>query len=141
DPLAGLRANRGRYVAAALTIVRAWLASGETGKAPVGSFGQWCRLVRDPLIWLGEQDPLNSMAELRGKDPKRLRRLRLDAIWDVEFGKRGVELARVIKHALDRGNDGELLHRELNDALGEIATDEKGALSARKLRWWLEKNG
>jgi hypothetical protein len=36
----------------------------------VVGFEQWSRLVQQPLIWLGEQDPSGGMDELRALDPK-----------------------------------------------------------------------
>ena len=71
DPIERVMANRGAYVAAALTIA---LAYRETGKRaacdPIASYGQWSRVVREPLIWLGEDDPVRSMERTRDMDPE-----------------------------------------------------------------------
>ena len=50
---------------------------------PLGSFVEWSALVRDPLIWLGEPDPVLSLETLRESDP------RLDSVAAVlaQFGK------------------------------------------------------
>ncbi|MEO8467995.1 MAG: PriCT-2 domain-containing protein, partial [Gammaproteobacteria bacterium] len=52
-------ANRGALLAAALTIVRAFVVAGspKQGVIPLPSFERWSALVRDPLMWLGLADP------------------------------------------------------------------------------------
>lgn len=67
DLLAHVRDNRDEIVAAGLTIVRAYLAAGSptVNVSPLGSFESWSRLVRAPLVWLGETDPLQSQVSLR----------------------------------------------------------------------------
>jgi RepB DNA-primase from phage plasmid len=61
--------NRGAYVAAALTIVRAYLAADAPSVCgPFGSYAGWSRMVRSPLIWLNEPDPIISMEGIRGED-------------------------------------------------------------------------
>jgi putative DNA primase/helicase len=71
DPLARVQAERGRYIAAALTIVRAYLAAGSPGKCPAhGSFGDWSDRVRSALVWLGCADPVGTITELRDDDPE-----------------------------------------------------------------------
>jgi hypothetical protein len=61
--------NRGTYVAAALTIVRAYLAAGSPPVCgPFGSYAAWSTMVRSPLIWLDEPDPIISMEGIRDED-------------------------------------------------------------------------
>jgi putative DNA primase/helicase len=62
NPIETVKAERGKYIAAVLTVIRAYLVSGEPVKCtPLGSYGMWSRMVREPLIWLGEADPVDSM--------------------------------------------------------------------------------
>jgi putative DNA primase/helicase len=69
DALEIAGANRGIYVAAALTIVRAYFTAGTPRVCgPLGSYGAWSRMVRSPLVWLGEPDPIKSMDDLREED-------------------------------------------------------------------------
>ena len=57
---------RPELVSAALTVVRAYLAAGAPSVArPLGSFEGWDRVVRSPLVWLGEVDPVDSQDALR----------------------------------------------------------------------------
>ncbi len=52
-------AERGRLLAAALTILRAFVVAGrpQTRLAPWGSFEEWSEMVRAALVWCGEPDP------------------------------------------------------------------------------------
>jgi hypothetical protein len=69
DALDVVAADRGAYVAAALTVVRAYLCAGSPRVCPsVGSYAAWSTMVRSPLIWLGELDPMISMEGLRDED-------------------------------------------------------------------------
>jgi hypothetical protein len=61
--------DRGAYVAAALTIVRAYLAAGSPPvSGPFGSYAAWSTMVRSPLVWLNEPDPIISMEGIRDED-------------------------------------------------------------------------
>lgn len=65
-PREHVREHRAEYVSAALTIVRAWLTSGEDVHLPsMGSFERWSDVVRSALVWLGEEDPVRTQTELR----------------------------------------------------------------------------
>jgi hypothetical protein len=69
DALDIVAADRGAYVAAGLTIVRAYLAAGSPKVCPaIGSYAAWSTMVRSPLVWLGEPDPVISMEGLRDED-------------------------------------------------------------------------
>lgn len=72
NPIERVRADRGKYLAAVFTIVRAYKAAGcpRQEHKIVAGFEAWSRLVQQPLIWLGEADPFGSMEELKALDPK-----------------------------------------------------------------------
>jgi hypothetical protein len=70
DPVAEVLADRGQYVAAALTIVRGYSAAGRPNPAPrLPSFEAWSDRVRSALIWLGRPDPVGTMEAARRDDP------------------------------------------------------------------------
>jgi putative DNA primase/helicase len=72
DILATARAQREQLVAAALTILRAWHAAGTTINVdPLGSFEEWSFRIRQPLLWLDQTDPCESIATVRENDPGR----------------------------------------------------------------------
>lgn len=65
DLKAWVRQNRGRLVAACLTILRAHaLCGGPAGLVPWGSFEGWSNTVRSAVVWLGEEDPAATRDEL-----------------------------------------------------------------------------
>jgi putative DNA primase/helicase len=71
DPIATVLADRGKYIAAALTIVHAWLKTGEPDPLPpLASFEAWSHTVRSALVWLGESDPVETMETARDEDPE-----------------------------------------------------------------------
>jgi putative DNA primase/helicase len=74
DPIKMVLADRWKYLAAVLTIARAWRVAGSPrGQTePIASYGQWSDAVRFPLIWLGQEDPVDSMEEARDEDPERI---------------------------------------------------------------------
>jgi putative DNA primase/helicase len=70
NPLDDIMANRGKYIAAALTIVRAFLAAGKPVTPPsLASYDEWSTLVRAPLMWLGREDPVKTQETARKNDP------------------------------------------------------------------------
>ena len=63
--------NRSKYIAAVLTVCRAYVMAGFPDKLePLASFEGWSDLVRSSLVWLGEADPVDSVEANRGEDPE-----------------------------------------------------------------------
>jgi putative DNA primase/helicase len=143
DPVESAMAKRAELVVA-LTILRAYEVAGrpkQSGHAsPLGSFECWSDLVRDALIWLGEADPVESMNQLRKRDPI------LEAVravmgqWREAFGNQSVTAVEVIRTATKmRQNiyEGlELEHPDFRDALMAVA-GRGNALSGIALGKWL----
>jgi putative DNA primase/helicase len=73
SPFNEVMANRGRYVWAALTVVRAYMLAGLPGKPKrIGEpFAEWSDLVRGALMWLGRADPVLTQEAAREVDPRR----------------------------------------------------------------------
>lgn len=132
DPKAYCLAHRQELIAAALTLVRAWLTSGDA-KAPgkTASFEVWDDFVRQTVVWsvrrLGFDgaDPLESMQVVAADDPEQeaLREL-LDA-WLTAFGDRKVTAREVL--AACTGYAGE---SSLGIAMGAFV---HGTLSAKSI--------
>lgn len=60
--------NRAEYIAAALTVVRAAFVNEDANAIklnPLNGFEGWSEFVRRPLIWLGEQDPIDCIEKVR----------------------------------------------------------------------------
>jgi putative DNA primase/helicase len=87
DPIQTVLADRGRYIADILIIARAYLANGSkrAGMRPYGSYPGWSRLVREPLIWLSEPDPVASQIATKASDPEGARLRSIITAWHAAF--------------------------------------------------------
>jgi hypothetical protein len=82
DPVDVILADRCKYIAAAITIAKAWTAAKQpTDVSLLNGFEDWSRAVRLPLMWLGEEDPVKSQEQARAEDPERVELLRLIEQW------------------------------------------------------------
>jgi len=133
EPLSIVRAQRGRFVSLALTIIRAWIVAGRprTDCKPLNSYQAWTELVRQPLLWLGQPDPVLSVFETMAADPDRETLGRLLHAWLSAFG--GVPT--MIRKAVT----GAGAHPELNEAMLEVA-DERGEINRRRLGRWIARH-
>ena len=126
--------ERGRYVSAALTIVRAWIVAGRP-KTPASrwrAYGDWSDLCRQPLLWLGLADPTESVFEAMAEDPDRETLDRLLTAWQSVFGKTPAMVRDAVKQASAFHDE----HAELREVLHDIA-DERGEINRRRLGWWI----
>jgi putative DNA primase/helicase len=73
NPYQEILADRGKFIAAILTVVRAYLAGGDPNVdfVKLASFDAWSRFVQRPLIRLGRGDPAQSVAISEEADPDR----------------------------------------------------------------------
>lgn len=132
DPIALVRANRGRYVAAALTILRAYEVAGRpNAPAPLGSFADWSSRVRAAIIWCGEVDPVATQTGIRENDPDRCDAEAVFGAWAATIGNRAVGARDLI--------DAALLNADLREALLTVA-GVGGAVNSRRLGLWLRGN-
>lgn len=129
--------ERGRYVSAALTIVRGWIVADrpKTECKALASYGQWSDLCRQPLLWLRCADPTASAFEAMAEDPDRETLARLLTAWLVVFGKSPAMVRDAIKHAHLVHDE----HTELREVLHDIAA-ERGEINRRKLGWWIRRH-
>jgi putative DNA primase/helicase len=144
DPVRKVMAERGRYVAAALVVVRAYLQTGKPDQlSPVASFAEWSNLVRSPIVWLGHADPAASMEAAREDDPDLAELREIAGLWRNAFGTALSLTAREIVDQASRrkqddfGNSAnELVMPDLLDALVRVA-GERGAVNTKRLGKWL----
>ena len=129
--------ERGRYVAAALTIVRAWIVAGrpQTDSKSMAGYGDWSDLCRHPLLWLGLADPTESVFEAIAEDPDRETLGRLLIAWQSAFGKTAAMVRDAVKQAAAFHHE----HGELREVLHDIA-DERGEINRRRLGWWIRRH-
>lgn len=129
--------ERGRYVSAALTIVRAWIAAGrpKTSCRSLSGYTQWSDLCRQPLLWLGCADPTASVFEAMKEDPDRESLDRLLRAWQIIFGS----IPTMVRDAVMQATICQAENQELSDALRDIA-GERGEINRRKLGRWIRRH-
>ena len=95
--LASIQERRAELLADILTIWRfgrqnpAVLTRGR----PLGSYEVWCDWVRDPLMTLGCADPVERIAEVKGKDQRRRRIAEILTTWWASHGSAPVKVADI----------------------------------------------
>ena len=115
--------RRTELLAAALTIWR-WgrQATDITRGKPLGSFEQWSRWVRDPLLALGCKDPAERIGEAKQRDARRQVIADLFAIWWKKHGDRPItahELDGEVKQVVDsQGRGRQYLAAQLEKLTG-----------------------
>ena len=135
NPVHNILADRGKYVAAVLTIALAYIHAGRPERpAPLVSFEEWSDLVRGSLIWLGCADPVDTIASLSIADPARDQRANVFvALAQSLTGSFAVpDIIRTSK------ND-----ENLRGALLTVVKRKKGDeadVSPESLGWWLRRN-
>src|SRR5215472_9095936 len=130
-------ANRATYVAAGLTVMRAYLAAGAPEVCgPFGSYAEWSVMVRSPLVWLGEPDPVASIDATQAEDPELADLREWFGLWLTEFrldepyaSASFVEAARAAPIGFNPNPFKEFLLR--------VAVDKSGDISTRRLGEWL----
>jgi len=141
DPLAMIRAERGRYVAAALTILRAFHVADRPRQVnPLGSFESWSDWVRGALIWVGGADPCKTMEKVRATDPKLEALATVLRNWVTVIGEARTSVKEVIDSATSSTIDcfGRTIfqHSAFRESLLVVAGDG-GAVNSRRLGKWL----
>jgi putative DNA primase/helicase len=72
NPIEMIRRDRGKYLAAVFTIVRAFRnANLKVAVELLNDYEAWAQFVQKPLVWLGEVDPVTSQEDMRKRDPER----------------------------------------------------------------------
>lgn len=132
NPIEKVFEDRGVYIAAALTIVRAYLGAGcPDARPPLGSFEEWSRLVRSALVWLGTADPVDTMEAARAEDPEIGAMREVFAGWAKAIGPNSpVSAGDIITAA------------EANPAFKETLTAVAGdghSVNVRRLGRWLSQ--
>jgi hypothetical protein len=143
-PLVMVKDARGDYVAAGLTVLRAFFVAGKPQqRTPIGSFEDWSSWVRDALIWLGEADPCQTMEDMRGTDPKLKALTTVLEQWHAVIGEAPISVRELIDRAAEQRQPmfgkAEFIHPELHESLLVVA-GESGAINSRRLGKWIGGN-
>ena len=93
--------------------------------------------MRDPLIWLGEADPVATIEQLREENRGRGADERI-ATMAAAIGDAKVSAREIVERPEGVSPTyGGLLHPDFRGALCEVAGDRSGKLSAIRLGRWL----
>lgn len=142
NPVEEILANRGLYVAACLTIVKAYIEAGMPDKPPaLASFEDWSDLVRGSLMWLGCDDPLASMEASRSEDPDLLELKEVLAVLEAQFGTMMITAATIAQRTVERKKDeygqlGDYMYPDFRDFILR-QFGERGEVNTRKVGNWL----
>jgi len=126
DLCAWALAERPRLLAAALTILRAWVVSGRPhmGCLTWGSFEPWARMIPPAIVHAGLPDPMAAQEALESEgDPKRDALRVLLGLWPrLLGGDAGTTAKQAILQLYDRDKDGPPDGFDsLRDAIEELA--------------------
>jgi putative DNA primase/helicase len=134
DPLKDVLANRGKYIAAVLTIAAAYLAAGEPGVAceRVASFGAWSRFIQRPLVWLGHEDVAGAMRIGEALDSERAAIEEVMAAWPSDPEGKGLTVSTLVSRA--NADD------ELKNALLGVAGSRDKTINPLRLSKWLRRH-
>lgn len=134
DPVAKVMNNRGVYIAAALTICRAYILAGRPDRAPpLASFEGWSNVVRSALIWLGKADCVESINMAVAVDPERVKLRDMLSAWSAAIG-----IGKGYRYRLRDLIEASAAYPDLNAAVGAI--DSRGKPDIRSLGDWARYN-
>lgn len=127
--------ERERYVTAALTIIRAWKAAGCPASecTPLAGYREWSDLCRQPLLWLGCNDPVTSVFNVIDEDPERETLGRLLSSWHSAFGCKPTQIREAIAIT------GKGRFPELAEVLQDIGS-LRGEINPRRIGRWFSRN-
>jgi len=157
-PIEMVLADRGKYIAAVLTIVRAYQQAGYPNSLPtLASYNQWSLMVRSALVWLDRADPAETIEISRANDPELVSLNAVVTAWRIAVNvgetKTAGELVKLadaqenVPIKDENGNEvkdelGVVVteftykHPDLRDALDMVARGRRG-LDATLLGKWL----
>jgi putative DNA primase/helicase len=134
DLPAHLAANRKQLLTAALTILRAYHMAGRPPQdvRRWGGFDQWSREIREPLVWLGLDDPCATREQIIASDPDRESAAEVLRAWQAAF----VDRMMLVRDVVAAAQDGD--HDELKQALLMVTAkrDQSNHIDARRLGIW-----
>jgi putative DNA primase/helicase len=86
-----------------LTVLRAWHVARRNERIVLpafGSFEEWSRRIREPLVWLGHADPCETITKVRENDPTRIALNAVLVQWKENLGFTPHTVQQVIGRAL-----------------------------------------
>lgn len=121
--------HRVKLLMAALTIIRAHQQSGHRGPTALPSFEKWSRIVRDPLLWLGMADPVETQDDETEDDSDGLTEA-FDLL-GTTFAGQWFSAADIVSKVGSFGDTDGKIARTLQEA------GCADAMSVQKISYWL----
>ena len=147
DPLKMVRERRGEYVAALLTMRRAYHVSGKNVNFDSHcGYEQWSNSIGGTVKWLGLKDPFDSVELVKERDPEKSVLMVIMDEWGKAIGSSKVKCSEVIAKAVEediQGDDknGFIRNRRypaFYDALTQVAGGQDGNISTKRLGKYLD---
>lgn len=151
DPVARVAERWLYYRAAALTVLRGFLADGAPhgGEGQVGGYEQWDALIRQAVVWIkdnglapfGLTDPADAVAANYEADPETRKLRALLEGWQSQFGDKSIrvgDLVSSVEPVAFQDCEPES-QAELREAMQEIA-GEPEKINRRRLGRWIERH-
>ena len=132
--------NRPVLVCAALTVCRAHALAGwpEMGLVPIGTFEDFSRVARAPIVWAGLADPCAGRERIREEGDSDLETLRnLLSAWRDHYELRGV-LLRDLAEEIGGDLYGDSMKR-LKESVEESISEYRRGTVAGKLGYYLKR--
>ena len=131
NPVGEVQKNRGHFISASLTLVRAWVVAGRP-KTEVNSYGEWSELCRQPLLWLGLDDPAQCVFETMSHDPDREELASFLDVWEHRYGMYATAVKKVVDDCSGWA--------DLKEVLPDLAIERDGTINKHKLGWWIKRH-
>lgn len=126
--------HRSELVAAALTVLRGYIAAGQPFDREESRFKDWDKLVRGAIIWAGAADPMDTRAGMDSLDPVKGDRASLIEAMRKCFGKGFAVPMPTAQEIVDRANEsddsGQALEAALRPHMGKMGTINSRAVTA-----------
>jgi hypothetical protein len=141
DIFAYVQRHRPVLVAAALTVLRGYVAAGRPFEVKESRFKEWDRLVRGALIWSGAADPMDTREAMDALDPVKGDRASLIAAMLACFGKGSSVPFPTAQEIVDRATrDDDDAGQALAAALWpHMSREGKGTINSRAVTSYLKR--
>ena len=130
---------RGKMVSAALTIMRAFIVSGDdVDVVNFARFEEWSDMIRKSLVWLGMPDPCLSRRQLEEEDPDRERLTDLLSSWFDCF-QAAPKSIKEAKQAYESGTGVSEAEQRLFESFMAIS-GKNGQVNDKRLSYYFRHN-
>jgi hypothetical protein len=149
NPAQMIDARRLQFVAAALTILRGYIVSGQRRTGKLASFEAWDGLVRNAVVWLGGvqdcvplADPVQTIDDAEDADSAKGALHTFLALWHQRFGPQAMTAGAVLAHAnaMLMDDDADAQRLAFRGALVEVVRGDSrksGDISNAEFGQWL----